>query len=615
MPVSADLVTQCLQPIAGENPSGADLRYDVRLDAIKEARREENLPGAERKLADWGAVVSTTSQLLAKETKDLQLAAWLTEALMRKQGFGGLATGLVVLTGLVEQFWETVYPELEDGDAELRASPLEWVGGKLAVPVRLTPLYGGLSVADLEAARSIPTEEEAKEEREKMEARTAAIDAGRPTPEAVEEATAALNKVQVRALLADLATCAEELTRLDTVCDERFGDVAPSFVPLRTSLDEPRRVLQAVLTQKLETDPDPVGEEPGAEGGEVVAEADGPLTPEPVSAADAAARVAAVTKWMRQKDATNPAPYLILRGFRWGELRSAAPEVEPRLLEAPPTATRARLKALMLDGRWPELLEQGEVLMASAAGRGWLDLQRYVLTACANLGPAYDAVGAVIRSELRALLVALPQLSRMMLMDDTPTANDETREWIESQVMAPESSDQPEEGAPDTDGDAAPSDGSDVLTQALEDDASTSQLGGLAKARATRTHVRPGRDLFSAALAELSQQRPNRAIELLMAELARDPSPRGRFVRQTQIAYVMVEANLDAVARPILERLVETIEERKLEQWEAGPLVAQPIALLHRVLKRAGENSSKVDELYLQVCRLDPMQALALQAS
>ena len=31
------------------------------------------------KAADWNAVVATTSQMLQKETKDLQLAAWLTE--------------------------------------------------------------------------------------------------------------------------------------------------------------------------------------------------------------------------------------------------------------------------------------------------------------------------------------------------------------------------------------------------------------------------------------------------------------------------------------------------------------------------------------------------------
>jgi type VI secretion system protein ImpA len=85
-------------------------------------------------------------------------------------------------------------------------------------------------------------------------------------------------------------------------------------------------------------------------------------------------------------------------------------------------------------------------------------------------------------------------------------------------------------------------------------------------------------------------------------------------VRQTQIAYVMVEAGLDTVAQPILQRLIETIDERNLEQWESGPLVAQPMALMCRVLDRAGGDETARHELYLRVCRLDPLQALSLQA-
>ena len=394
--------------------------------------------------------------------------------------------------------------------------------------------------------------------------------------------------------------------------------MAPGWGTLRTALDEPRRLLQGILAQKLELDPDPVEvvAEQGDAGGTGI-DPNAPITPEPVSLADATARIAMVTKWLRQQNATNPAPYLMLRGFRWGELRAGAPDVDPRMLEAPPTATRSRLKAMLLDGKWPELLEQAEVLMGTAAGRGWLDLQRYMLTACANLGGAYDPVASAVRSELRALLVALPQLSRMTLMDDTPTANDETRQWIEQEVM-PDAPPVADADAPPTDatagGDVAPTDGSEVLAEALQDDVSTAKLGGLTRSPASRP-ARPARDPFDVALAELSQGRPHRAIELLMAELARDQSPRGRFVRQTQIAYIMVEAGLDTVARPILERLVETIDSRTLEQWEAGPLVAQPLALLYRVLQRAGDQSSKRDDLYLRVCRLDAMQAIALQGA
>jgi type VI secretion system protein ImpA len=101
----------------------------------------------------------------------------------------------------------------------------------------------------------------------------------------------------------------------------------------------------------------------------------------------------------------------------------------------------------------------------------------------------------------------------------------------------------------------------------------------------------------------------------MVAQHSRERSPRGRFVRQTQVAYLMVEAGLEAVARPMLERLVQIIDERSLEDWESGPLVAQPMALLCRVYDKLEVREDDRDELYLRVCRLDPLQALGLRRS
>jgi type VI secretion system protein ImpA len=67
------------------------------------------------------------------------------------------------------------------------------------------------------------------------------------------------------------------------------------------------------------------------------------------------------------------------------------------------------------------------------------------------------------------------------------------------------------------------------------------------------------------------------------------------------------------VARPILQRLIETIDEKALEQWESGPVVAQPLALMCRILDHVGDDMGVRPEYYLRVCRLDPLQAIALQ--
>lgn len=613
MPLNAELLAASLVPIPGEQPAGADLRYDTRLDAIKEARREELLPGADFKTADWAAVVSLCSTLLQKETKDLQLAAWLTEALMRRQNFAGLLTGISITRGLVDGFWDTIYPLPEDGDLELRAGPLEWIGSKLALPVRLTPVIGRLSCADLDTARGVPDDAKAKQDDDARKVREAAIEAGKPTPEDVESESEALNKAQIRAIIADIDATVLELQALEKVADERFGRDSPSLLPLRNALDEPRRVLSSLLVRKLETDPDPVEEVPaeGESGAEALAaEGDGTQSPEPTTAADAGRRIAVIARWLRQQQRSSPAAFRLVRGYRWGELLAQGTELDVRLLEAPPTAVRTKLRAAMLDAKWPELLEQGESLMATPAGRGWLDLQRYVWTAATNLGAEYAPVAAAIRAELRTLLTAFPQLPKLTLMDETPTANEETRAWIADEILAEEPAPAEASDAPD----AMPSDGTELLAAALVDDRRTAEQGGLARTRGRHPAAPTAIDAFDLALADQRGGRPQRAIELLTTELQRERSPRGRFLRQTQLAYIMVEAGLNAVAYPMLQELLERIDEQKLEQWESGPLVAQPLALMFRVLKARGENESEQDRLYLRICRLDPIQALALRS-
>src|SRR4051794_33003329 len=87
MPLRADLLT----PIPGDNPSGTNLRYDPVIDKIKEARREDiDAPqGAWKtavKTADYGAVIKLAGEVIATRSKDLQLAVWLVEAHIRREG-------------------------------------------------------------------------------------------------------------------------------------------------------------------------------------------------------------------------------------------------------------------------------------------------------------------------------------------------------------------------------------------------------------------------------------------------------------------------------------------------------------------------------------------------
>lgn len=581
-----------LEPIEGENPAGPNLRYDPVYDEIKRAREEEddNIPQGEwkreLKVADFAEAEKLATEVLSERSKDLQVAAWLTEAWTREKGFPGLSSGLELLRRLMEEFWDHVYPEVdEDGDLEFRAVPLEWTGRYLQNSVERVPITeAGLGYLAYRDSRTIPSEEDAEGDSSKAQARRDAIDAERVTPEHFQEAVEESSKAFYKETVSQVEEAQERLSELEDYCDEQFGDVTPNLIPLRELLTNIHRLTSQYLARKLELDPDPVemetGDEEGGAGvatggsdgaGEVGAAAStGELT-EIATSADAGRAVAQAARFLRRAEPTDPAPYLMLRGLRWGELRAGGGGIDPRLLTAPPTSVRTRLKSFTLDGKWEELLDACEEVMATSHGRGWLDLQRYALEACAGLGSEFDIVAEAILGSLRTLLRDLPELTSATLMDDSPTANAETRSWLEEKV-------------------------------GVGDD-------GEVEEAAPRVTTDPDRAL-ERQVARLRKKQPQQAIQLLMRQASQEQSARARFLRRSQAASIMVDCGLEGVAMPILREMADQIERHSLEEWEEGETVAQPLALLYQCMEKLDGDAGERQDLYLRICRLDPMQAM-----
>lgn len=597
MPLRDDL----LKPIAGDNPGGVNLRYEPIFDQIKEARREaEGVPEGvgedERKRADYKLVIKLAGDALAKESKDLWLAAWLTEAVLKREGVGGLREGLELIRGILEEFWDHLYPAIEDPeDIELRAAPLSWIGQYLVFAVQSAPLSKrGHSFLQCKQARDVPTEDDAKADKDKKATRDGAVQDGKLTPEEFEAGFADTPKPWYKELVANFNGCSAALDAITKISADKFAEVdpdqRPSFGPLQRALKDVHAATQLLLNKKLELDPDPpepegeiAGAIGGADGGAGTGEV---ISIEPNDAVDAAARVAAAARFLRQDDPTNPASYLMLRGFRWGELRAKGRDLDPRLLAPPPTAVRARLKGLLLDGKWDQLLAEAEGVMAQPYGRGWLDLQRYVLTACDALGTEYEHVAAAIRGALAAVLRDLPQLPQLTLMDDTQTANAETMGWLREQLAAEAAAGRVAISLPEEDKTA-------VVAVAQKKEESPEAL-------------------LDRAMSFMRGGTPEKGIKLLMSAADKEKSPRDRFLRRAQAAAIMVESGHESIALPILRELLEQIEGHKLEEWEAGEIVARPMGLLYRCMNALNTDSDDMRKnLYLRICRLDPIQAMA----
>ena len=137
-----------MQPISDEAPSGENLRYSGLYDDIMEARRADDPLAlgdwtANLKTADYRKVVEIGGGALTERTKDLQVAAWLTESLIRQYGFPGLRDSLKLLAMLQENFWDTMHPEVDEGDMEGRGNAIEWFDVQGAESIQRVKLTAG----------------------------------------------------------------------------------------------------------------------------------------------------------------------------------------------------------------------------------------------------------------------------------------------------------------------------------------------------------------------------------------------------------------------------------------------------------------------------------------
>src|SRR5215470_140840 len=97
-------------------PCGPNLEHALPFFELEEAARgkpEQRLGDAVKPAEDpnWPKVMELAQDLLAR-SKDLRVAVHLTRALARTQGVPGLASGLALIHGLLDRYWDGVYPLL-----------------------------------------------------------------------------------------------------------------------------------------------------------------------------------------------------------------------------------------------------------------------------------------------------------------------------------------------------------------------------------------------------------------------------------------------------------------------------------------------------------------------
>jgi type VI secretion system protein ImpA len=304
-----------LAPIPGENPAGSSVPFAVRdklegfrkeVDPESYAKNDPMRPQAPQR-ADWAAIIGLAQETLRETSKDLLVAARLTEALLKVHGFRGLRDGLKLMRMMVQDCWGRMNPAIEsDDDLEVRAAAFNWLdekdrGARFPVSVRLAPLL----VRD-------------KDHISWQHWKDAQSGKGTVTMPDVERAIQASPRERCEQIFEELNETWQELDLIVRDDGSRMGQYAPGLTGLRDAVSDCRALAQQILQKKAQAPGQPPATAPAQS-------ADGAATVKVVekkveTRAEAYAKITEIAAVLQQLEPHSPIPYLLNRVVEMGSM-------------------------------------------------------------------------------------------------------------------------------------------------------------------------------------------------------------------------------------------------------------------------------------------------------
>lgn len=296
-----------LAPVSADDPVGPDLGYDPDRSAIEQAFEidvsiDASGVAAQAADTDWRPIIQNIGAQSIK-TKDLWLAVYLTRAGALSGSLETVATGALYLAGLLEAYWPSVHPQLEEYGFQGRKGPCDSLtaAAQFINPLRnlnllIHPRLGQFSGADFARFRS-----GGEAEAGYREFRLAIDDLGH---EALQD------------IVEKLDTISSALRRVDQVLtDNAESGGATNFQPTYDALKELKDAVQAF------------GPPPEAEAGDAVdAGGDGPedapvagkrLSGQVDTREDVLRALDAISEYYRRREPGHPILVLLQRAREW----------------------------------------------------------------------------------------------------------------------------------------------------------------------------------------------------------------------------------------------------------------------------------------------------------
>ncbi len=311
-------VSALLAEVSEDQPCGEDMEYDPAFTDLEIAAQgtEEQEYGdtvIEAEEPNWAEVEEFALAIL-QQSKDLRAALHLARALLKSDGFPGLNQALELFRGYVEQYWETVHPQLDpddDNDPTLRVNVFQSLADEdtmlrsiRAAPLTDSRMLGRFGLRDIGIASG---QLRPPEDAEKQPADMTVI----------ESAFQDTDPERIQTMADAVRSAVEHVTRIDSMVTELVGaGNAQDLSELVKVLKEAGKVLNAHVESPEALEEEAEGEE-GA-GAQVAAGAGGgtPISGSVNNTNDVIRMLDKICDYYLRSEPSSPVPLILNRAKR-----------------------------------------------------------------------------------------------------------------------------------------------------------------------------------------------------------------------------------------------------------------------------------------------------------
>lgn len=338
---SIDLDTLLAALPSGENGAGTDLRTDYSATSLyqklRDARSEAR--AAERRrdrgsdedgrgdddsgpTDDWRTVLALSQKALAEGSKDFEIASWLTEALVRLEGFDGLAAGARLIAGLTRTYWDDGFPQQDEDGWEGRTLPIgglagAGVDGTIMQPLRMEPLFvrsDGRPVTFYEWNRGVQIASMGEDDKAKALSAPGAVNLS----SLIDEARRARSTIEGTATSVNDAL--EAWRDMDAALTERLGRDSPSTRNVGSLLEQIDEILRQFVTVRTSDAPAEVASEAAPAMGGVTVATGAPAAGVIRTREDALRELNKIADFFRATEPHSPLAYTLDEAVRRGRM-------------------------------------------------------------------------------------------------------------------------------------------------------------------------------------------------------------------------------------------------------------------------------------------------------